>query len=65
MIKYDLLHEIIYYVNPFHGTGLFRKPLKTSENLWLSDAFKGVSKEIIGMKLINTDLIDHDQQVSL
>ena len=28
-------------VNPFHATGLFRYPLKTSENLWFSDAFRG------------------------
>ena len=25
----------------FHATGLFRYPLKTSENLWFSDVFRG------------------------
>ena len=28
-------------LNPFHATGLFRYPLKTSENLWFSDVFRG------------------------
>ena len=26
-------------ISPFPGTGLFRYPLKTSENLWFSDVF--------------------------
>ena len=29
------------YINPFHATGLFRYPLKTSENFWFSDVFRG------------------------
>ena len=37
-------------VNPFHATGLFRYPLKTSEKLWFSDVFQGVFKETSGMK---------------
>ena len=32
------------YVKPFHATGLFRYPLKTSESLWFSDAFRGYRK---------------------
>ena len=28
-------------VNPFHATDLFIYPLKTSENLWFSDVFRG------------------------
>ena len=34
----------IRFINPFHATGLFRKPLKTSENLWFSDVFRGYQK---------------------
>ena len=29
-------------INPFHATGIFPYSLKTSENLWFYDAFKGV-----------------------
>ena len=35
---------VLFVVNPFHTTGLFRCPLKTSENLWFSDVFKGYRK---------------------
>ena len=31
-------------INSFHATGLFRCPLKTSENLWFSDVFRGYRK---------------------
>ena len=31
-------------VNPFHATGLFLYPLKTSTNLWFSDTFRGYGK---------------------
>ena len=36
-ISWPLLHCI----NPFHATGLFLYPLKTSENLWFSNVFGG------------------------
>ena len=32
-------------LNPFHATGLFRYPLKTSENLWFSDIFRSVERD--------------------
>ena len=32
------------YLNPFHATDLFWYPLKTSENLWFSDVFRGCQK---------------------
>ena len=35
--------------NLFHANGLFWYPLKTSENLWFSDVFRGY-QETIGMK---------------
>ena len=35
---------LIQHVNPFHATGLFLNPMKTSENLWFSDAFRGYKK---------------------
>ena len=28
-------------INPFHATGLFLYPLKTLENLWFPDVFRG------------------------
>ena len=28
-------------INPFRATNLFWFPLKTSENLWISDVFRG------------------------
>ena len=31
-------------INPSHNTGLFRYLLKTSENIWLSDVFRGYRK---------------------
>ena len=31
-------------INPFHATGLFLYPLKTSVNLWFSDVFMGSRK---------------------
>ena len=31
-------------LNPFHVTGLFLYFLKTSENLWFSDVFRGYRK---------------------
>ena len=40
-------------INPFHATGIFRYPLKTSENLRFSDVFGGVSKETSGMTWVN------------
>ena len=39
-------------LNPFHATGLFRYPLKTSENLGFL-IFLGVSKETSGMKWVS------------
>ena len=32
--------KILVGINPFHATGLFLCPLKTSENLWFSDVFR-------------------------
>ena len=31
-------------IKPSHNTGLFRYLLKTSENIWLSDVFRGYRK---------------------
>ena len=31
-------------LNPFDATGFFRYPLKTSENIWFSDVFRGYRK---------------------
>ena len=37
----DILLWFILFVNPFHATGVILYPLKTSENLWFSDIFRG------------------------
>ena len=34
-------------LNPFHTTGLFQYPLKTSENLWFSDVFRWYQKKSV------------------
>ena len=41
-------YPVTYVVpNPFHDTDLFRYPLKTSENLWFSDVFRGYQKRSV------------------
>ena len=35
------------FSNPFHATDLFWYPLKTSENLWFSDVFRGYQKRLV------------------
>ena len=37
-------------INSFHATCLFLYPLKTSENLWFSDVFRGYRKIIVAIK---------------
>ena len=46
-------------LNPFHTTGLFLCPLKTSGNLWSSDVFQGVLKATNVMKWV-TDIFNKD-----
>ena len=33
-----------FWLTPFHATGFFLYPLKSSENLWFSDVFRGCRK---------------------
>ena len=40
------------YIDPFHATGIFLYPLKTSENLWFSDVIRGAWKDTCDMKWI-------------
>ena len=42
----DRCHQLLNlsYINPFHATGLFRYPLKTSEKQRFSDVFRGYRK---------------------
>ena len=44
-------------INLFHTTGLYWYPVKTSENLWFS-VFRGVSKEISGMKWVKGSSVE-------
>ena len=41
------------FLNPFHATGLYQYPLKTSENLEVFWCFLAVLKETTGMKWVN------------
>ena len=34
-------------MNSFHATDLFLRPLKTSENLWLSNVFRGCKERLV------------------
>ena len=38
----SIMTENKHCINPFHATRLFLFPLKTLENLWFSDVFRGV-----------------------
>ena len=54
-------------MNPFHITGRFVYPLKTSENFWFSDIFKGYRKRQvawIGLKLLKLILNSYIKQIS-
>ena len=56
-ISWDLFIAVLFYfgnmtlysafINPFHATDLFWYPLKTSENLWFSDVFRGYQKRSV------------------
>ena len=46
--RYQPLKSVsIKVFNPFHATDLFWCPLKTSENLWFSDVFRGYQKRSV------------------
>ena len=45
-------------INPFHATGLFLYPLKTSENLWFSDVIRGI-KDTSDMKWVKAEEQSH------
>ena len=32
-------------IDPFHATRFFQSPVKTSENLWSSDIFRGIERD--------------------
>ena len=59
-LQYFLINKFITirFINPFHATGLFRKPLKTSENLWFSDVFKGYQKRPVAWNGLITRVWD-------
>ena len=45
--KLQCLRKCNEDLNPFHSTCLFLYPLKTSENLWFSDVFRGYRKRSV------------------
>ena len=59
-----IYHTHFITIYPFHSTGLFRHSLKTLENLWFSDVFRGYRKAS-GMKLVNNFLIHHSHATNL
>ena len=42
--------------NLFHANGLFWYPLKTSENLWFSDVFRGYQKRQLAWNRLTTQM---------
>ena len=51
------------YLNPFHATDLFWYPLKTSENLWFSDVFRGCQKRS-DMEWVNRCLLPYKEKIA-
>ena len=41
------------FFNPFYAIGLFLYPLKTSENLWFSDVFRGYRMRPVSWNALN------------
>ena len=53
LINEFLMNSYPEFLNPFHATGLYQYPLKTSENLEVFWCFLAVLKETHGMKWVN------------
>ena len=49
-VSFEQTEHNIQQTNPFPTTVLLVYPLKTSENFWISDVFKGAKKEKSDMK---------------
>ena len=45
-------------INPLYAPGLFQYPLKTSENFWLPDVFRGYWKGTSGTKRVKVNCRD-------
>ena len=43
----------LQFINPFHATGLFRYPLKISQNQMFSDVFRGYRKRPVAWNELN------------
>ena len=54
-----MIYDIWYTaLNPFHSTGLFLYTLKTPENLWFSDIFRGYRKRLETWNGLNTQSLE-------
>ena len=51
--KFSGVIEMEDCLNSFHATGIFQYPLKTSENLWFSDVFRGYWKRPMAWNGLN------------
>ena len=55
--KYEgLYHNIAYLLfnNPFHASGLFLYSLKTLENHWFSNVFRGYRKGPVALNVLTS-----------
>ena len=50
-----LKHLVKYFINPFVPNVPFLYPLKTSENLWFSNVFRGYQKRSVGVLMFSRD----------
>ena len=46
-IASNILRIMANFINPYYATDLVWYPLKTSENLWFSDVFRGYQKRLV------------------
>ena len=53
------VNKYLFKVNTFQATSLFRYPLKTSENLWFPDVFRGYGKRPVARNRLNRDKTIH------
>ena len=59
-----LIFSFKIFFNPFHATDLFWYPLKTSENVWFSDVFKGYQKGSVAWNGLSSIYVWSDFQLN-
>ena len=56
ILQIQHISKSIFTINSFHATRLFRYPLKTSENLWFSEAFREYRKRPVARNGLTQDI---------